>query len=179
MHRQQGFTLIELLVVIAIIGILATLVITQLGGATTKARNSSARSDVAEGGKAITAFAQDDNASGNVIATAAAGMTLTGQAATTLTTYFNGAQLVVTGAVTTSRYALALVKTPSANYTYTYKAGNTAANDGVTTPGQLTTNQSPKFEFCSTLAQIAGVGDGIVNSTEAGIINPGTATVCP
>ena len=67
MHRRRGFTLIELLVVIAIIGILATLVVTQLGSARIKARNSSAKSDNTEGGKAIEVYKNDDAAAGNVI----------------------------------------------------------------------------------------------------------------
>ena len=39
---QKGFTLIELLVVIAIIGILASIALTQLTGATQKAKEKSA-----------------------------------------------------------------------------------------------------------------------------------------
>jgi type IV pilus assembly protein PilA len=61
MHRKHGFTLIELLVVIAIIGILATLVITQLSGARVKARNGNAKSDLTEAGKAVEVFKSDDN----------------------------------------------------------------------------------------------------------------------
>ena len=60
MQRRSGFTLIELLVVIAIIGILATLVITQLSGARVKARNSSAKSDITEAGKAVEVLKAED-----------------------------------------------------------------------------------------------------------------------
>jgi prepilin-type N-terminal cleavage/methylation domain-containing protein len=52
MHVKHGFTLIELLVVIAIIGPKA-LPITQLAGAQVRARNSNAKSDVTQIGKAI------------------------------------------------------------------------------------------------------------------------------
>ena len=41
---QKGFTLIELLVVIAIIGILASIAITQLSGATNKSKDNSVKS---------------------------------------------------------------------------------------------------------------------------------------
>ncbi|MEZ0287040.1 MAG: type II secretion system protein [Candidatus Paceibacterota bacterium] len=53
MSFKRGFTLIELLLVIAIIGILATLIITQLSGAQAKSRNAAAKSDISQMGKGI------------------------------------------------------------------------------------------------------------------------------
>jgi len=45
---QEGFTLIEIMVVIAIIGLLATLVVQSLRGATDKAKRTKAMADIAE-----------------------------------------------------------------------------------------------------------------------------------
>src|SRR5208282_5482058 len=45
---QDGFTLIEIMVVIAIIGLLATLVVQSLRGATDKAKRTKAMADIAE-----------------------------------------------------------------------------------------------------------------------------------
>ncbi len=50
LNKQKGFTLIELLVVIAIIGILASIVLTSLSGATNKAKRASALASVSSVG---------------------------------------------------------------------------------------------------------------------------------
>jgi general secretion pathway protein G len=45
-NRQSGFTIVELMIVIVIIGILAGLVITQIIGATAKARDTERKTDL-------------------------------------------------------------------------------------------------------------------------------------
>ncbi len=47
-NHQDGFTLIELMVVILIIGLLATIVVQSLRGATEKAKRTKAEADIAE-----------------------------------------------------------------------------------------------------------------------------------
>lgn len=66
--KNHAFTLIELLVVIAIIGILSTVVISQIDGARTRARNSTAKGDVVTAGKAIEIYKNDPLNNGRVIA---------------------------------------------------------------------------------------------------------------
>src|SRR3989344_640620 len=58
--RNKGFTLIELLVVIAIIGVLATLLLLQLGGARAKARDAKRISDVTQVRTAIEQYFDDN-----------------------------------------------------------------------------------------------------------------------
>lgn len=162
MHRQQGFTLIELLVVIAIIGILATLVITQLGGATTKARNSGALSDVTEAGKGVTIFLNDDNSNGKVISTIGASATMQGTvpvaSTINLSAIFTGKNNFANGS---STYSPLIAKTPSTSYTYTYKAG--ATGDSVSTMGlnTMTTASGSTyigylFRFCTSTVAVPG-----------------------
>ncbi len=61
LNKEKGFTLVELLVVIAIIGVLATLLLLQLGGARGKARDAKRISDVAQLRTALEQY-YDDNA---------------------------------------------------------------------------------------------------------------------
>jgi prepilin-type N-terminal cleavage/methylation domain-containing protein len=60
-RRQKGFTLVELLVVIAIIGILATLVLLQLGTARGRARDTKRIADVAQIRSAVEQYYEDHN----------------------------------------------------------------------------------------------------------------------
>lgn len=115
MYRKRGFTLIELLVVIAIIGILATLVITQLGSARTKARNATVKSDVTEAGKAVETFKANDSYPDLVIASrVAGGDTLANPSAGAILDIFTGVSN------STTQYPLKLTKTPSSIYVYNY-----------------------------------------------------------
>jgi type IV pilus assembly protein PilA len=127
-HHRKGFTLIELLVVIAIIGILAALVVTQLGTARVKARNTSAKSDVSEAGKAIEAFRSNDlNTAGRPITSGTAysatspfgGDTLTGTTGANVLQLFAGTEVVsVAGA--TNTYSLKLTQSQGSNQIYHY-----------------------------------------------------------
>jgi prepilin-type N-terminal cleavage/methylation domain-containing protein len=122
MYRKKGFTLIELLVVIAIIGILATLVITQLQSARVKARNSAAKSEVVEGGKAIEVFKDHELANERVAGVGAAGgsvASITGSTpgANDLTAYFSGTVDYTDG---TLAYPLRIQKTPAVTISYYY-----------------------------------------------------------
>ena len=60
-NKNKGFTLVELLVVIAIIGVLATLLLLQLGGARGKARDAKRIADVSQLRSALEQYF-DDNA---------------------------------------------------------------------------------------------------------------------
>ena len=60
LRREKGFTLVELLVVIAIIGVLATLVLLQLGTARARARDTKRISDVSQLRTAVEQFFEDN-----------------------------------------------------------------------------------------------------------------------
>ena len=59
-RRQKGFTLVELLVVIAIIGVLATLVLLQLGTARARARDTRRITDVNQLRTAVEQYFEDN-----------------------------------------------------------------------------------------------------------------------
>lgn len=60
-RKQKGFTLVELLVVIAIIGVLATLVLLQLGIARGRARDTKRIADVSQVRSAVEQYFEDNN----------------------------------------------------------------------------------------------------------------------
>jgi prepilin-type N-terminal cleavage/methylation domain-containing protein len=60
-RRSGGFTLVELLVVIAIIGVLATLVLLQLGTARGRARDTKRITDVNQIRSAVEQYFEDNN----------------------------------------------------------------------------------------------------------------------
>lgn len=60
-RKEQGFTLVELLVVIAIIGILATLVLLQLGTARARARDTQRITTLSQVQSALETYAEENN----------------------------------------------------------------------------------------------------------------------
>jgi prepilin-type N-terminal cleavage/methylation domain-containing protein len=168
MRKLRGFTLIELLVVIAIIAILATLVITQLGSAQIKARNSSSRSDVTEACKSIELFKSDELNTGNAVSrnfaasgNASVNSSLNGACPATNTFavasstnnpfcfLFNGTQ-----SLTAFTYATKLTKTPSSAYTYTY-----GTNDSGSSAGLSTATSSGNYFVSGTIVPTSGSGN--------------------
>ena len=141
---KPGFTLIELLVVIAIIGILATLVITQVAGAQVRSRNARAQSDIAEAGKGveqwkINQFSDNAYATANYNTTTTSTVALNGSATPTISKVninfgtANGVGAIAlsglfTGTEGATAYGTNIAKTPSTSYTYGYiTAGATTA----------------------------------------------------
>jgi type II secretion system protein G len=61
--RNKGFTLIELLVVISILGVLTTLVVSNVGGARERARDAKRKSDLKEIQNALQLYKQDQTTS--------------------------------------------------------------------------------------------------------------------
>ena len=68
-RKEKGFTLVELLVVIAIIGVLATLVLLQLGTARARARDTKRITDVNQIRTAIEQYFEDNNGKYPTVAT--------------------------------------------------------------------------------------------------------------
>lgn len=164
MYRRLGFTLIELLVVVSIIGILATLVITQLGKAQSKARNSSIKSDVVAAGKAIETFRLDDTAGGRVIGAGSAGsyLALNGNFSNiSLTTVFTGVLRTITSPPDFPylTYPAKFIKTPGVNINYRYCPSRPASPTERTSFVRLDASGNTFYAFYSNgiVSETAGV----------------------
>ena len=154
---RKGFTLIELLVVIAIIGILATLVITQVASAQVRARNSQAQSDISQAGKGVETFksaqAVDSwglagtSATGSVnVLPFNAGLTAVNANAAAIlgsslpgsTDWTNRFQ----NGLAASTFPTLITKTPSASYRYGFMTDATAGSTGAYCVGTNVVNTS-------------------------------------
>lgn len=191
MRTQRGFTLIELLVVIAIIGILATLVITQLSGATARARNSNAKSDVSQIGKAVETWKTTTNTEnavdGAAVTTAHPLTRLNGTGAGTTCTagsYTNNdACGAWTGLFNTAgAYPVRVSKTPSTSHNYGYVTST--ADVTPTMSEYLSTNYCIGTTVTSSTNALDGafyIMDGVSSSKAQGtttITYANSATPC-
>jgi len=156
MRKQRGFTLIELLVVIAIIGILATLVIVQLAGAQVRARNSQAKSDVTEMGKAVETW--KTNTSNDVVPVTPLTAVTISTASTSLCVAGNGADWCT---VFKTGFPTSVTKTPSTAYTYTYASDlGAGARPAVGSVSMIvSTNYANNYCIASNVVNASGVVD--------------------
>jgi prepilin-type N-terminal cleavage/methylation domain-containing protein len=158
MSVNCGFTLIELLVVIAIIGILATLVITQLAGAQVRARNSNAKSDITQIGKAI-GIEQTNNTQlggNNFWDPSSTGLTTINDKTTS-----NGWATFFGDSSHDGAYnKLRIVKSPSSFYTYQYQTNATQTNASIGAVGAIpTTSASTKYCVATNVSTASNVSD--------------------
>jgi type IV pilus assembly protein PilA len=176
MRVREGFTLIELLVVIAIIGILATLVITQLSGAQTRARNSNAKSDISEAGKAVETWKTTNNTETVFLSGAASTTIAAAVVSAGWTALFNTVQ----PAAAPFPYPVRISKSPSSSHTYTYETNTFAASEAAVVTG-FTAGTSTATNYCvgTSVVSAGSVSDGafyIMNSVSSSK-TPGSAIV--
>lgn len=119
---KKGFTLIELLVVIAIIGILATLVVTQVAGAQVKARNATAKSDVTALSKSVETWRTDRGDGSRIYGTVNTN-TIDADPVAATTRYDSGGakgdwSAVFTGTLADDQYGASVSSLPSERYLY-------------------------------------------------------------
>jgi prepilin-type N-terminal cleavage/methylation domain-containing protein len=173
MRNRRGFTLIELLVVIAIIGILATLVITQLAGAQVRARNANAKSDITQIGKAIGIELTNNAAMGdkyyNAVDTNGTATNLTANnAGTKWTALFNS---------DTGYNKLHINRSPSSAQVYRYSTDQVTPNETLTA-GSTYYCISTSVSTASNVSDTGFYVNNGASGNSAGIAPTHTAGVC-
>ena len=139
-RAASAFTLVELLLVIAIIGILAAIVVTQVGSVRIKARNSEARSNIVGMSKSVELFR--NNNSDNILTAITSG-TATGGTYNAINngdtlgssvSNFDDANFKQMWLSTAATYPVVIAHTPGTGHTYAYK---TFTNPGGHAPSEI------------------------------------------
>jgi len=190
LRSKKAFTLIELLVVIAIIGILAVLVITQVGLARIRARNTAAKSDISQGGNSIEAYKTTSDtdsvlaavhqspgsgqfgyapiANPNVAYAACCGPVGTGDRLTgTVSDNFSN---LFNGTTSPNYYPAKFNKTPSATYIYEYRTQDNKAALGTSPNDYHDVSAFGVYTLAATLSTLDPSADPYVwiNNGNAG-----------
>ena len=136
--HKPAFTLIELIIVVSILGILSALVSARFNLVDTQARNTQARSDVVQVGKAIETFRTNQASGDRVIDTvdAANGSTMlyasTGFTGTMPASIFGTDLAIDLQHTGKSSYPIKISRVPGKNYKYVYATDTAVSSSSIT-----------------------------------------------